>query len=98
MGSRNPIDACGITEGMQVAVQLPPKRNLCGTIEAADIYGCSRRHIRTLAERGEIWYEQISDRIFVYDADQIRRLAREKDALRKAGKLCGRRPAGRKSA
>lgn len=83
---------------MTVAVQLPPKRNLCGTIEAAELYGCSRRHIRTLAENGEIWSEQISDRIFVYDADEIRRLAREKDSLRRAGKLCGRRPTGRKSA
>lgn len=81
-----------------MAVQLPPKRNLCGTIEAAQLYGCSRRHIRTLAEHNEIWSEQISDRIFVYDADEIRRLARQKDDLRKAGRLCGRRPAGRKSA
>jgi hypothetical protein len=83
---------------MSVTVQLPTKRNLCGTVEAAQLYGCSRRHIRTLAEHGEIWSEQISDRIFVYDADEIRRLAREKDDLRKAGRLCGRRPAGRKSA
>jgi hypothetical protein len=83
---------------MAVSVRLPPKRNLCGTIEAATLYGCSRRHIRTLAEHGEIWSEQISDRIFVYDADEIRRLAREKDDLRKAGRLCGRRPSGRKSA
>ncbi|NBP86378.1 MAG: hypothetical protein EBU54_14790 [Mycobacteriaceae bacterium] len=83
---------------MKVTVQLPTKRNLCGTIEAADLYGCSRRHVRTLAERGEIWSEQISDRIFVYDADEIRRLASEKNALRKAGKLCGRRPSGRRSA
>jgi hypothetical protein len=51
-----------------------------------------------MAERGEIWHEQISDRIFVYDADDIRRLAEEREQLRKAGKLCGRRPSGRKSA
>lgn len=81
-----------------MAVQLPPKRNLCGTIEASELYGCSRRHIRTLAENGEIWSEQLSDRMFVYDADEIRRLASQKDSLRKAGKLCGRRPSGRKSA
>lgn len=81
-----------------MTVQLPTRRNLCGTIEAASLYGCSRRHIRTLAESGEIWSEQISDRIFVYDADEIRRLAAEKNALRRAGKLCGRRPSGRKSA
>lgn len=81
-----------------MAVQLPTKRNLCGTIEAAELYGCSRRHVRTLAERGEIWSEQISDRIFVYDADEIRRLAAQKNKLRLAGKLCGRRPSGRKTA
>jgi hypothetical protein len=81
-----------------MSVQLPTRRNLCGTIEASTLYGCSRRHIRTLAERGEIWSEQISDRIFVYDADEIRRLAAQKNALRRAGKLCGRRPSGLKSA
>lgn len=81
-----------------MAVQFSTKRNHCGTIEAANLYGCSRRHIRTLAERGEIWSQQISERIFIYDADEIRRLAAEKAALRKAGKLCGRRPSGRKSA
>lgn len=81
-----------------MAVQLSTKRNYCGTIEAAELYGCSRRHVRTMAERGEIWSKQISDRIFVYDADEIERLAAERELLRKAGKLCGRRPAGRKSA
>lgn len=83
---------------MKMPVQLPVKRNLCGTVEAAKLYGCSRRHIRTMAEGGEIWSEQISDRIFVYDADEIRRLASQKDSLRRAGKLGGRRPMGRKSA
>ncbi len=81
-----------------MAVQLPPKRNLCGTAEAADLYGCSQRHIRTLADRNEIWSKKVSERVLLVDADEIRRLAVEKDRLRKAGKLCGRRPSGRKSA
>jgi hypothetical protein len=79
-------------EGMSVAVQLPPKRNLCGTCEAAEIYGCGENHIRGMALRGEIWCKQISSRSFVYDADEIRRLAAEREQLRKAGKLGGRRP------
>jgi hypothetical protein len=83
---------------MTLAVQLPPKRNLCGTAEAAELYGCSQRHIRTMADRGEIWSEKVSERVLLVDADEIERLAREKGELRKAGKLCGRRPAGRKSA
>ena len=83
---------------MTVAVQLPPKRNLCGTAEAAGIYGCRVSHIRGMASRGEIWCQRISDRTFVYDADEIARLAAERNKLRKAGKLCGRRPNGRKSA
>lgn len=81
-----------------MAVRLPTKRRLCGTSEAADIYGCRVSHIRGMATRGEIWSEQISDRTFVYDADEIARLAAERDQLRKAGKLCGRRPNGRRSA
>lgn len=81
-----------------MAVKLPPKRRLCGTDEAAALYGCGVSHIRGMASRGEIWSEKISDRAYVYDADEIERLAKEREQLRKAGKLCGRRPTGRKSA
>jgi hypothetical protein len=51
-----------------------------------------------MADRGEIWSEKVSERVLLVDADEIERLAAEKAQLRKAGKLCGRRPAGRKSA
>ena len=81
-----------------MAVRLPPKRKLCGTAEAAAIYGCTVSHIRGMACRGEIWSERISDRSVVYDSDEIMRLASERDRLRAAGKLCGRRPSGSKSA
>lgn len=81
-----------------MAVQLPTKRRLCGTAEAADIYGCSEAHIRRMACRNEIWSQRISDRSFVYDVEEIRQLASERTKLRHAGKLCGRRPAGRQTA
>lgn len=81
-----------------MAVRLPPKRRLCGTDEAAGVYGCTVSHIRGMAQRHEIWCQRISDRVYVYDADEIERLARERDKLRAAGKLCGRRPRGRKTA
>ena len=79
-----------------MAVRLPKERDLCGTAEAAEIYGCRVSHIRGMATRGEIWSEQVSARSFVYDANEIRRIAAERQKLRKAGKLCGRRPGGRK--
>lgn len=79
-------------------IRLPPKRRLCGTAEAARIYGCSQRHLRLMADRKEIWSEKISARSLVVDADEVANLARERDGLRRAGKLCGRRPSGRKSA
>jgi hypothetical protein len=82
---------------MQVAIRLPPKRRLCGTDEAATVYGCTVSHIRGMACRGESWSERISGRVYVYDADEIERLAKERDKLRAAGKLCGRRPRGRKA-
>lgn len=81
-----------------MSIKLPTKRRFCGTDEAAELYGCGVSHIRGMASRGEIWSERISDRAYVYDADQIERLAKEREQLRKAGKLCGRRPNGRKSA
>lgn len=81
-----------------MAVRLPPKRRLCGTDEAARLYGCRVSHIRGMACRGQIWSQRISDRMYVYDADEIERLAKERDKLRAAGKLCGRRPSGSKTA
>lgn len=75
-----------------MAIKFPPQKNVCGTAEAAKIYGCGENHIRGMASRGEIWCKQISSRSFVYDADEIRRLAAEREQLRKAGKLGGRRP------
>jgi hypothetical protein len=81
-----------------MAVEIPPKRKVCGTQEASQIYGCTVGHIRGMATRGEIWSGEVSPRVYVYDVDEIRRLAVERNQLRLAGKLCGRRPNGRKSA
>jgi hypothetical protein len=77
---------------MAVALKVSTKRELCGTSEAAKIYGCQMSHIRGMATRGEIWSDQLSDRIFVYDVSEIRSLAAEREKLRQAGKLCGIRP------
>lgn len=79
-------------------VHLPPNRKLCGTDEAAEISGYTVSHIRGMATRGEIWSKRISERVYVYDADEIAKLAKERDKLRAAGKLCGRRPSGSRSA
>lgn len=80
-----------------MAVRLP-QRKLCGTAEAAEVYGCTVAHIRWMAAHGEIWSQKISERSFVYDAEELARLASDKDKLRRSGKLGGRRPKGRQSA
>jgi len=82
---------------MKMPVTLPAK-TLCSTTEAADIYVCSETHIRGMAVRGEIWSKQITKRAWLYDAEEIQQLAKEREKLRAAGKLCGRRPGQRKSA
>lgn len=79
-------------------MSLKTKRNLCGTDEAARIYGCSTTNVRIMAARGQIWCEEISDRVYVYDADEIRSLAIDREKLRESGKLGGRRPGGKQSA
>lgn len=79
-------------------ISLPPKRKLCGTREAAEIYGCTQTHLRLMARRGEIWSQKISSRSMIVDAEEVARLARERDDLRRAGKLCGRRPGAKESA
>jgi hypothetical protein len=51
-----------------------------------------------MADRGEIWSQKVSSRSMLVDADEIGRIARQRDNLRRQGKLCGRRPGDRKSA
>lgn len=51
-----------------------------------------------MADRGEIWSQKVSTRSMLVDADEIERLAGERDGLRRQGKLRGRRPGDRKSA
>jgi len=84
--------------GMDVPIKLPANRKLCSTIEAAEIYGCSGTHVRGMASRGEIWSQQVTQRAWLYDIAEIQQLAKEREKLRAAGKLCGRRPGHRKSA
>jgi len=79
-------------------VKLPPNRKLCGTAEAAGIYGCSQRHVRLMVRRQQIWSLKIGPRAMLVDAEEIKRLASERDLLRRQGKLRGRRPGDRKSA
>lgn len=70
-----------------------PNKKLCGTAEAAEIYGCSERHIRYMVATKQIKFCQpLGARSFAYDADEISALAAEREAQRKAGKLGGRRP------
>jgi hypothetical protein len=83
---------------MKMPVKLPPNRKLCGTAEAADIYGCRQPHIRLMVRKGQIWSLKIGPRAVLVDADEIEQLARDRDSLRQQGKLRGRRPGDRKSA
>ncbi len=79
-----------------MAVRLPGKKRLCCTTEAADLYGCSPQHMWLMAQRGQVWSEQVGPKSIMFDADEIERLAAERDQLRKAGKLGGRRPSRRR--
>lgn len=79
-------------------IQLPPKKRLCATTEAARIYGCSPQNMWTMAQRGQVWSQVVGAKTIVFDADEIERLAKEREQLRKAGKLGGRRPGRRKTA
>lgn len=81
-----------------MSVRLDAKRRVCGTKEAAEITGYRTSHIRGMATRKEIWCRTVGARQFLYDEDELRRLVIERDRLRSQGKLCGRRPSGRKTA
>lgn len=77
-------------------VQLPPKKRLCATTEAAKLYGCSPQNMWLMAQRGQVWSQVVGAKTIVFDADEIERLAREREQLRKAGKLGGRRPGSKR--
>lgn len=79
-----------------MSVRLPVNKRLGGTTEAAKAYGCSPQNMWLMAQRGQVWSERLSAKSLLFDLDEIERLARERTQLRKAGKLGGRRPGGRR--
>lgn len=65
-------------------------RKLVSAAEAAKLFGCSGTHIRRLAQTGELRRKVESPRQMLYDLEDVKRLAREKAAIRK--KRGGRPP------
>lgn len=65
-------------------------RKLVSAAEAARVFGCSSTHIRRLARSGEVRRRMESVRTVLYDLEDVRRLAKEKAAVRK--KRGGRPP------
>ena len=77
-------------------IQLPIKKRLCVTTEAAKIYGCSPQNMWAMAQRRQVWSQVVGAKTIVFDADEIQRLAKEREQLRRAGKLGGRRPGSKR--
>jgi hypothetical protein len=78
---------------MVVALQLPDGKIFCGTAEAAELYGCSETHIRYMVRTEQIRScRPLGRKTFIYEVEEIKALAAEREASRKAGKLGGRRP------
>ncbi len=71
-------------------------RQLCTTAEAAKEFGCSTRHIRTLATEGVLWCRSESPRVVFYDLCQVREVAKQHRQKRK--KRGGRPPTGFRAA
>ena len=92
------LAAAATLGAMEMPIKIPTHRRLCSTTEASEIYGCSVGHIRGMATRGEIWSQRITERAWLYDSDEIAKLAKERERLRGSGKLPGRRPGHLKSA
>ncbi len=65
-------------------------RKLISAAEAAKIFGCSGTHIRRLGQSGELRRRVESERLIFYDLEDVKRLAKEKAAIRK--KRGGRPP------
>ena len=66
-------------------------RKLCTTAEAAQEFGCSTHHIRGLAAKGILWQTMKGPRVFMYDIDEVKRVAKERRAKRAKKNLAGDR-------
>lgn len=59
------------------------KNGFLTTKEAAELYGCSERHMAELGQEGKLTRYVLSDRAIFYDPEEVRRLAKENEELRK---------------
>ena len=57
-----------------------PTKTYISTREAADMFGCTMGRIRQLALAGDLWCDHLHDRALVYDMDEVKRKAKEKQA------------------
>lgn len=60
------------------------KKDLIPAGEAAKLYGCSESHLAHLGRSGVLTRHPEGPRAIYYDADEVRRVAKENEQLRKS--------------
>jgi len=60
------------------------KKDLVPASKAAEIYGCSESHLAHLGREGILERHVEGPRAIYYDADEVRRVAKENEELRKS--------------
>lgn len=59
------------------------KKDLVPADEAARLYGCSETHLAYLGREGKLTRYPEGPRAIYYDADEVRKVAKENEELRK---------------
>jgi excisionase family DNA binding protein len=72
----------------------PLPANGINTRTAAEIIGCTTRHVRTLASKEVLKSWKLGPATIVFDRDEVEEYAESHESGRKAGTVRGARPGG----
>jgi len=73
---------------------VPLPANGINTRTAAEVIGCTTRHVRTLAATGVLKSWKLGPATIVFDGEEVEAYAKQHEAGRKAGNVRGAKPGG----
>ena len=69
-------------------------RKVMSCREAAELLGLTMGRVRQMARAGTLWAGQVTDRVVVLDAAEVKALAKRRQLARDAGMVPGAKPGG----
>lgn len=69
-------------------------RKVMSCRQAAEVLGLTMGRVRQMARAGTLWAGQVTERVVVLDAAEVKALAKRRQLARDAGMVPGARPGG----